>query len=120
MALRNMTLLSLKDYLISKAGWVILGTVLSLLGPTIVGGIVHSVQERITFDLLVKQIEWTRLEAERANCDIPFLVVGLNSKVMEWDLRITYEQEANRHILTDIWSPDAWNNIKLIPLPCPH
>lgn len=85
----------------------------------VITGTLGSFQERATFPMLAQKIEFVRASSALIPCDSRVLAFApIIAEVVGWNLRIAHEQEANRHWYSDYFSPDGWNSLKPIPIPC--
>lgn len=110
---------SMVKNLISKGRWVILGTILGMVGPWAVTGILTSYQERITFPLLYERLEVTRNAAADMPCSLTSMAYqSVVADVLDWNKFIAYRKEANKHWWSDWFFNDLWSGVELIPLPC--
>ena len=95
------------------------GMMISPILSFTITGTLSSLQERATFPMLERRIEIVRTAIHQAPCDTRILAFApLIHEAVQWNLRIAHEQEANRHLLTTLFSTDRWNALTLIPLPC--
>lgn len=102
----------------TNAVWVIFVMIVTAFSPWVINGMTGSTQERWTFPMTHQRIEWVRGQVEKVPCVMEILAYqALLNEVIGWNLRIVHEQEFNRHWYSDWYSTDAWNTVKLIPLP---
>ena len=97
---------------------VLLFPLIQQAAPFFTIGILQSIQERFTFPMIEQRIEVVRRAAAASPCPIPVADQAIIGQVLEWNLRMAHEQEANRQWYADIFSTDRWNDVQEIPLPC--
>ena len=107
-----------RDKLFGLAVGVILMPMVQQTAPWLIGGVLQSVQERLTFPMLVQRIETVREAMAELPCPAPMADQSVVAEALQWNLRIAHEQEANRHFWSDLFSTDRWNAVEPIPWEC--
>ena len=97
---------------------LLLFPVIQQAAPFLTVGVLASIQERFTFPMLDSRIGVVRIAARQMVCPPSVADAPIVAQVLEWNLRIAHEQEANRHWYSDGFSTDRWNRVARIPLPC--
>lgn len=107
-----------RDKLMGAVGACLLYPLIQQAAPFFTVGVLSSLQERATFPMLVERMEVVRRAGAAMSCPPSVADQPIVAQIMEWDLRIAHEQEANRHWWSDYFSTDRWNAVKPIALPC--
>ncbi len=81
-------------------------------------GTLASLQERAILPLLAQRIEVVRRASKGVSCPPTVADAPIVQATLDWNLRISHEQQANRMLVTDLFSPDGWLLIEPIAFPC--
>lgn len=107
-----------RDKLMGMTLGVLLMPLIQQAAPFFTVGVLQSLQERLTFPMIMQRIEVVREAARSVPCPAPVADQSIIQQILEWDGRIAHEQEANRHWYSDYFSTDRWNEVRPIALPC--
>lgn len=102
-----------RDKLMGATMTLLLFPVLQQAAPFFTVGVLSSVQERFTFEMLTAEINTYRDYSDSVKCS-----PQIRNTIAGWNARIEHEHESNRHWWSDYFSTDRWNAVKTIPLHC--